>query len=71
MTYDFEDQLEWKDANRLETALEAALTAMAHFGSDNDHMMTLSEVRIVALKAKADAFRREENERRADAALKS
>lgn len=54
--FEFANALPFHDANDLLTALDAALSAMANYGSDEEHMMTLSTLRVVALKEQARAL---------------
>jgi hypothetical protein len=54
--FEFEVALPFHDANDLLKALDAALSAMANYGSDDEHMATLSMLRVVALKHQANAL---------------
>jgi hypothetical protein len=57
---DFANALSMKDAGYLCEALDAALTAMAHFGSEVSHMQTVSALHLVARREAAEAFKSKE-----------
>lgn len=57
--FEFANNLTFGQANDLVKAIDAALDAMAHHGPDDDHMMTLSALRVIATNERATAFRRE------------
>lgn len=62
--FEFTNSLTFAQSHALQTALDAALSAMASYGSDEEHMMTLSLLRVVALKDQATALRNLEQERK-------
>lgn len=59
--YEFADELTFALSHGLVQALDAALDAMTNYGSDTEHMLTLSALKIVAMRARKQAMDDERN----------
>ena len=60
--------LSFGDAIKVRKALDAALVAMAHFGSDADEFSTIAMLHAAAVKGVAEAYKRHEREAREERA---
>ena len=61
-TFTLANALTYGEAIALVGAIDAALEAMSNYGSVDEHMMTLSALRIVAMKERDSAFRNEKGQ---------
>jgi hypothetical protein len=63
MTAPFTDLQLSEHASLVVATLRDAMTAMAHFGSSEESMTRLAHMLVVAERAAADEFRRDERDR--------
>lgn len=59
----FISELDFHQSNDLVQAIDAALSAMVNYGSDELHMTTLSLLRLTAMKQRSDYLNRQERDR--------
>ena len=59
-TYEPVNALTTNEAEALRESTEAAMQAMAHFGSDDRHIAVMANLHAVAIKASAEAFKASE-----------